>query len=211
MRFLKGIWREERIEWNCTNDPDAIIEKAVLLAKVVTRLRGKINVVVKEEYGGEKTYYSEPIIEEPERCIQALYALMRGHALIQGRTQIQTVDLPVIIDVALSSAPWDRINAFTYLLTKEKVTTKDLIDDLKCSRSKAIRVMKMLELLDLVDLQEEPYQTYGGEQTGYTMMLKQEFNWFKSAEFQRLWRLKEQASTEEKAQTLQTYQETIKV
>jgi hypothetical protein len=211
MRFLKGVWHEERIDWDCTKDSDAIIEKAVLLAKVVTRLRGKINVIVKEEYGGEKTYYSEPIIEEPERCIQALYALMRGHALIQGRSQAHIADLPVIIDVALSSAPWDRINAFSYLLTKETVSTNDLIEDLKCSRSKAIRVMKMLELLDLVDLKEEAYQTCGGDQKGYVMKLKQEFNWFKSSEFQKLWRLKGQSNTEEKAQTLQTYQETIKV
>jgi hypothetical protein len=84
LRFLKGVWRKEKVEWASGEDSDSILEKAVQLAKLVTRLRGKINVVVKEEYTGEKTYYSEPIIEEPERCIQALYTLMRGHALIQG-------------------------------------------------------------------------------------------------------------------------------
>ena len=47
-----------------------------------------VNVVVKEDYGKKETFYSEPIIEEPDRCIQALYSLMRGHALIQGRTQM---------------------------------------------------------------------------------------------------------------------------
>jgi len=190
LRFLKGIWREERIEWQSANDADAFIEKIVQLAKLVTRLRGKINVVVKEEYGGEKTFYSEPIIEEPERCIQALYALMRGHALIQGRTQIDTPDLPVIIDVALSSAPWDRVNAFAYLLSRPEVTTKDLMTDLKCSRTKAIRAMKTLELLELANLEEESVTTCGGEQSGYVMRLKGEFAWFKSAEFRKLWRLK---------------------
>jgi predicted transcriptional regulator len=190
LRFLKGIWRKEKVEWNSAGDPDSIIEKTVQLAKLVTKLRGKINVVVKEEYGGEKTFYSEPIIEEPERCIQALYALARGHALIKGRTQVTIDDLPVVIDVALSSAPWDRVIAFAYLLNKDKVTTKGLMEDLKCSRTKAIRTMKTLELLELVDLKEENISTSGGEQTGYTMSLKKEFSWFTTEEFRRLWRIK---------------------
>ncbi len=190
LRFLKGIWREERLEWNSVGDKDSEISRIVQLAKLVTKLRGKINVVVKEDYGRKETFYSEPIIEEPDRCIQALYSLMRGHALIQGRTQIDTPDLPVIIDVALSSAPWDRVNAFAYLLTKDVASTNDLIVDLKCSRSKAIRTMKTLELLELVSLEEEAIETYGGEQTGYAMKLKDEFSWFKSNEFKQLWRLK---------------------
>jgi DNA-binding transcriptional MerR regulator len=222
LRFLKGIWREERMDWDSSRDADCIIEKIVGLAKLVTRLRGKINVVVKEEYGVEKTFNSEPIIEEPERCIQALYALMRGHALIQGRTQVDNADLPVIIDVALSSAPWDRVNAFAYLLTRDSVSTKDLMIDLKCSRTKAIRTMKTLELLELVDLEGEPFSTSGGEQTGYVMRLKSEFSWFKSAEFRKLWRLKieypsrqtckeTEVQLEPKVKTFQSFQNATKV
>jgi len=190
LRFLKGIWRKEKVEWNSPEDPNSIIERIVQLAKLVTKLRGKINVVVKEEYGGEKTFYSEPIIEEPERCIQALYALARGHALTKGRTQVTIDDLPVVIDVALSSAPWDRLIAFAYLLNKDKVTTKGLMEDLKCSRTKAIRTMKTIELLELVDLEEENIPTVGGEQTGYVMKLKKEFDWFTTEEFKKLWRIK---------------------
>ena len=210
-RFLKGVWRDERLDWDCSNDSDALLDKVVLLAKVVTRLRGKINVVIKEAYDGEKTHHSEPLIEEPERCMQALYLLMRGHALIQGRTQIQSDDLPVVIDVALSSAPWDRINVFSYLLPREAVTTKDLMEDLKCARTTAIRTMKTLAILDLVDLTEEPYSTGGGEQTCYVMKLKPEFKWFKSAEFQNYWRLKhpQKPKDEQKMQTVKTHQQTL--
>ena len=74
LRFLKGVWREERIEWNSVGDKDSLISRIVQLAKLVTKLRGKINVVVKEDYGRKETFYSEPIIEEPDRCNQALYA-----------------------------------------------------------------------------------------------------------------------------------------
>ncbi|MCW4011132.1 MAG: primase C-terminal domain-containing protein [Candidatus Bathyarchaeota archaeon] len=209
LRFLKGIWREERIEWCSADDPDNIIERVVQLAKVVTRLRGKINVVVKEEFGGEKTFYSEPIIEEPERCIQALYALMRGHALIQGRTRVDKQDLPVVIDVALSSAPWDRVNSFTYLLGREKVATKDLMTDLKCSRTKAIRAMKTLELLELVTIEEEAYPTSGGEQCGYVMRLNEEFAWFQSAEFRAMWRLKTEQAPKANRTSPETRIETL--
>jgi hypothetical protein len=210
-RFLKGVWRDTRLDWDCSNDSDELLDKVVLLAKVVTRLRGKINVVVKEDYAGEKTHHSEPLIEEPERCIQALYLLMRGHALIQGRTHVQSDDLPVVIDVALSSAPWDRINAFCYLLNKDVVTAKDLMEDLKCARTTAIRSMQTLKLLELVDLTEEPYRTGGGEQTGYVMKLKPEFKWFKSAEFQNYWRLKHSPNPkdEQKMQTVQTHHQTL--
>jgi len=215
MRFLKGIWREDKFDWNNSNDPKDVLEKVVLLAKVVTRLRGKINVSVKDY--NDETHYTQPIIEEPDRCIQALYALMRGHALMQGRTQIQDDDLPIVIDVALCSAPWDRINAFYYLLSKDSVTTQDLTEDLKCSRMTAIRTMKTLELLDLVELQKEPYPTNGGDQTGYIMKLKQEFKWFKSAMFQSYWQLKSQIKTERKRRTdtddvlPQMYQTELKV
>lgn len=190
LRFLKGIWRDGKIDWNAHEDSDTVIKSIVLCATLVTKLRGKINVVVKEEYTGEKTYYTQPIVEEPERCIQALYALARGHALIRGRTQVTIDDLPVVIDVALSSAPWDRVIAFAYLLNKNKVTTKGLMEDLNCSRTKAIRTMKTLELLELVDLEEENIPTIGGEQTGYVMRLKKEFDWFTSEEFKNLWRIK---------------------
>jgi DNA-binding transcriptional regulator GbsR (MarR family) len=103
---------------------------------------------------------------------------------------VAVADLPVAIDVALSSAPWDRIIAFAYLLNKEKVTTKELMQDLKCSRTRAIRTMKTLELLELVSLEEEKISTSGGEQTGYIMRLRDEFNWFRTGEFGKLWRLK---------------------
>jgi hypothetical protein len=191
LRFLKGIWQDQRIEWNSKDDPDDLIDKIVQLAKIVTRLRGKINVVVKEELGRQETFFSEAIIEEPDRCISSLYSMTRGHALLQGRRQIAMEDLPVIIDVALSSAPWDRILAFAYVLSKDNVNATELEKNLKCSRGKALRTMQTLKLLDLVDLSDHSrIVTNSGEQFAYEMKLKPEFKWFQSQEFKALWRQK---------------------
>lgn len=189
LRFLKGIWSNKKVEWNRQNDPKEVLERIIDLADLLVRLRGKANVVVKEEFD-DKTYWSDVIIEEPERATEALYALARGHALIKGRTHITIHDVPVAIDIALSSAPYNRVITFAYLLNKGKVTTKELMEDLNCSRSTAIRKMKTLGILELVDLQEEHMQTIGGEQTSYTMKLKKEFKWFMTGEFKKLWRLK---------------------
>ena len=203
LRFLKGIWRDERIDWNSANESAELLELIVLVAKVVTRLRGKTNVAI--DPFTKEAHHSEVIIEEPDRCIQALYTLARGHALIQGRTQITIADLPVVMDVGLSSAPWERVKTFAYLLSKPdaSVTTSELAGDFKWARSTAIRAMKTLEILELVDLTEESVQTKGGLQTGYVMRLKEAFRWFKSPEFQKLWRLKPKKAVDKQTNKLQ--------
>jgi len=190
LRFLKGTWQNGKVKWDRKSDPDEVLGRIIDLANLLVRLRGKINVSVKEEYGGDKTYWTEPTIEEPERAIEALYALARGHAMVKGRTNINVEDLPVVVDVALSSAPWERVITLAYLLNKGKATTNELMKDLKCSRTTAIRKMKTLELLELVDLEKEHVETLGGEQASYIMTLKKEFKWFTTNEFKKLWRLK---------------------
>jgi hypothetical protein len=188
LRFLKGIWQEERIKWDSANDDKQLLDKVIQVAKIVTRLRGKINLMVKDEFGKQEVNFSTPIIEEPARAIQSLYTLMRGRALLQGRRQISIEDLPVVFDVALSSAPWERLLAFAYLLGKKEVAAYQLELNLKCSRNKALMTMRTLETLGLVSLEHKPMVTPGGEQLGYSMRLKTEFKWFQSNEFKALWR-----------------------
>lgn len=113
---------------------------------------------------------------------------MRGHALLRGRRQISIDDLPVALDVALSSAPWDRIQAFAYVLSKEKVNAFELEKNLKCSRNTALRMMETLKLLDLVDHGPSKIQTASGEQRAFEIRLKKKFEWFHSDEFKSLWR-----------------------
>lgn len=108
LRFLKGVWQTGQIEWNPEKDPEEVLRRIIQLAFLLVRLRGKVNVVVKEDYGGQKIYYSTPTIEHADRARQALYNLARGHAIIKGRRQLTIDDLSVVIEVTLSSAPYDR-------------------------------------------------------------------------------------------------------
>lgn len=191
LRFLKNVWQTGEVEWNPDEDPEDVLRRIIQLAHLLVRLRGKVNVSVKEEYDGEKTYYTTPTIEHADRAREALYNLAKGHAIIQGRKQLTVKDLPLLIEVTLGSAPFDRVNAFKYLLQKEgTATTSDLITDLRCSRRTAIRSMKTLEILELVDLEKTPIETEAGTRTGYTMHLKEEFKWFTSRQFRQLWGVK---------------------
>jgi hypothetical protein len=52
------------------------------------------------EYG-----YGIPTIEEPDRAMQQLANLAKGHALLTGRNYVTIEDLPIIIKVVLSTAP----------------------------------------------------------------------------------------------------------
>lgn len=185
LRFLSGIWEKEQIDWNRQNDPDEVLAIIVELSNLLVKLRGTVRVSIKEDFlSGEKTYFSTPIIEDPNRAVLALYNLARGHAIVNSRRQITKEDLPMLFDVTLSSAPYERILTLKSLLRRNgTISTADLMADLGCSRQTARRAMKTFEVLGLADVDTASVETEGGRQTGFMMTLKSEFNRFLSAEF----------------------------
>jgi hypothetical protein len=88
LRFLKGIWREERIKWDSANDDKQLLDKVVQVAKIVTKLRGKINLIVKQVYCTEEVNLSTPIIEEPSRCIIPVHIDARQSVIAGKRANI---------------------------------------------------------------------------------------------------------------------------
>jgi predicted transcriptional regulator len=189
LQFTQFLSIEPKIEWNREKDLIELQDKIGILAKLLVRLRGKVNVSIRQEYNGEKVYHTTPIIEDPMRAALGLYNLARGHAVIQHRKQISRDDLGVVVNVALSSAPYDRVNGFKILLENQgKMITRDLMGMLRCSRSSAIRTMKTLDLLELANLKKGELDTKGGFQLGYHLTLKPEFEWFLDEKFQVLWR-----------------------
>jgi len=188
LTHLFSIQYPESIEWNREKDPKEVLEVIVRLAQLLARLRGIISVAAYsyETETGEKretAHHSYPIIELPDRAALMLYNLGRGHALTQGRTQIANQDLPLLIEVALSSAPQDRVQAFELLLRDNKpITAHQLEKELNYSRDSAYRTMKTLDILQLATLSQ--MQEKGVTENFIT--IKPDLEWFQSEEFKKL-------------------------
>jgi hypothetical protein len=88
--FLDDLWSVgggvRGVRWDRAADPASVMLKIAAFSKVLARLRGTISIW-REGSGEEESYnFSTPVIEGPQRAMSLLYALARGHALVQGRT-----------------------------------------------------------------------------------------------------------------------------
>lgn len=174
--FLYGLWNRhpDGIDWDREADDAELLKISVRCAKLLARLRATINVWHDDFLGTDK--YDSPIIERPDRINQSFYNLMRGHALVCGRTQVERGDLIPIFALMLDSAPFMRANLFKALLAHGgTLQTSEVEQELTCSKPTALTRMKELEILKICTLQEED-----GENT---LKLRDEFVWFLSNEF----------------------------
>lgn len=143
-------------DWNRRADPADVIEAIRRSARLVARLRGVVSVWKEREQDGDFSY-SPPNIEHPHRALAVLYNLAQGHALLHGRTQLTGDDLPLVVQVALSSAPTERSRLLRALIDRQgTVTTREAAEALAVSRPTAAKAMKAMELLGLASLDDAP-------------------------------------------------------
>ena len=84
--------------------------------------------------------------------MNALYNLARGHALLYGRDHLVSEDLEIILHVALSSIPKDRMNILKLLIQKKRgVNTFEIEDQLLVSKPTALKEMEKIRLTGIVD------------------------------------------------------------
>jgi predicted transcriptional regulator len=135
------------------------------------------------EYG-----YGIPTIEEPDRAMQQLANLAKGHSLLTGKNYVTTGDLPMIIKVVLSTAPIERVTIFDVLLANSGILTVNQITDcLNVSEPTARRTMIELKALGLVDAEKKHIEGNDGiKRYTLVMTLKEEFKWFLSSDFKEL-------------------------
>lgn len=188
--FIKTLWSKypEGISWNKENDNQNLLEIIARLAKTLARLRGSINVW--EEHFGQKKYnHNQPVIEMPDRIIQLLYNLARGHALACGNININKDDLRIAFRVALDSAPPNRSKIFKHLIKNDgELATKKVMEILNCSRPTALKLMQELSILEIVDTDgnmEDETESYIGRPE-QRIILKEKYNWFISEECREL-------------------------
>lgn len=174
-KYPKGI------DWDKKNDSKECLSIIARCAMLLSRLRAPINIWREEIGDTEKYSYQSPIIEKPDRINQLLYNLARGHALISGRTNINTDDLRLIVNICFDSAPLNRSKLFRLFINSGGVlTTTQISERLNYSRPAVLKDMESFKVLGIADLFEEHTSDPGRPEK--TMRLKSEFIWFLSPE-----------------------------
>lgn len=178
-RFLKQLWHKKGgfrgVAWDNSNESDEVIDKIASIAQILVRLRGTLTVYQERGYNREEEYnYRIPIIEKPHRAMSILYNLVRGRAIIYGRTQTDASDIPMIKEIAFSSMPDDRRKAFQALIRQGgRLSTRGVIDELNCSKHTALKIMETIKILKIVVIGKDA--TRGGYQDVMTIL--PEFVW----------------------------------
>ena len=183
MQVVQGT-RLSRIPWTKDDDRQAsryIIRSAVLLSHlraVVTTFGDTYG------HGGTDYAYATALVEDPSRAITQPRNLARGHALSTGRTHISIEDIPLVIKVALSTAPIDRVNILDLLIAhKGKLTTTLIEDSLIMSAPTARKTMTELKAIELVDM---PKPDPNDSSHKLQITLKDTFKWFLTEHFDKL-------------------------
>jgi len=181
-----GAKHPEKVHWNRENENREIMKVIVKLAKLLARLRGTVDIKkTKNDETGESDFaFTQPIIEKPSRATSMLYNLARGNAIINGRKFLKFEDLPIVIEIALSSAPFDRTGVFNALLERGILTSEETADILNCSIPIARNIIKRLSVLGMVDV-EDKIEGFGGRATK-VISLTYDLMWFRGKDFQAM-------------------------
>lgn len=180
--FLKLLWRDSGevrgIRWDRTQDKE-FVGPLIRVAQLITNVRSVVSVWREKDL--ENYNYSQPEIEEPQRLATLLYNVARGHAITQGRRQINEDDVRLAIDLAFNSIPNDRKLLLELLLDNEgKASTSDIIKRLEVSKPTALALMEVFRVLKIVTMdQEASYQEK-------LITLKDDYGWFLTEEFRDL-------------------------
>lgn len=188
--FIQSLLKRTPVKWNSEKDDIELVTKIMTIAKMLAKLRGAVNVSVSEEYDPisgkvEQVNYTLPNIENPQRAGLMLYNFVRGYAFIKGRDHIKDEDLKIAIEIALSSAPEDRVRALDVILKYNgEITAEELEKEMGCSRKTALRAINTLEILGIV--KRDKKETVGRGRPPYCARLSSDLKWFLTDEFWKL-------------------------
>lgn len=135
------------------------------------------------QFDGQDYDTDFPTIEDPSRATILLRNLAIGHAVSQGRDFINLKDTPIVVEVALSTAPVRRVKVLDLLLKHSgELTTSQITNELRVSQPVARRTIREFHALGIADLSA----IAGYNNAEHKITLKSEFDWFKTKEFEKL-------------------------
>jgi predicted transcriptional regulator len=175
-----------KIPWNKEEKDDQnAIGTIIKLGKLLAHLRGVVPTWETRESQGLEYAYTFANIEEPDRAMVQLRNLARGHALSLGRNYLTMQDIPLLINVVLSTASMERVRIFNLLLEfGGRLTTTEIEQSLNVSDKTAKRTMAELKAIELVSVEE--VETDHGGSPEFQIKLFDQFRWCLSAEFTEL-------------------------
>jgi hypothetical protein len=158
------------VQWDRQRDPVIVLDWLKRLARLLARLRSI--VPPGEDWAVDDPTYRPPDVEAPYRALACLYNLARGRALVYGRTQLAPEDLPLIVHVALSSAPHERAKLVRALIRHEgELASRQAGAALGVSRPTAYLKVKDLAALGIAT------RTGDNPQKGWRLKLRPEWAW----------------------------------
>lgn len=167
-----------KLELSPEKDDDETLRIIVKLGILLSSLRSVVTVwSIGDEY-----VHGTPIKEEPDRAIEQLRNMARGHAVFMGRNHIAKEDLSLPVKVVLSTASIDRVNIFSLLIEKKgTLKTSDIVDSFNMTPPTARYTMTELKAIGLVDIPEPKTETEEMQ-----IILRDNFKWFLSEQFKKL-------------------------
>ncbi|MDK2743469.1 MAG: hypothetical protein NDI90_11180 [Nitrospira sp. BO4] len=151
-----------QVEWDSSQNPIHVLEGIAQCAMLLAHMR--------TPYEPD----SKPSHETAHRANTILYNLARGRALTYGRTQLNTDDVPMVAQVALSSMPRDRRTIWMALARQEgrPLTVQQVATVLEVSRHTAEDRMTEMEWLGCMVF-DKP-----GNGKESTLRVRPEWTWF---------------------------------
>ncbi len=147
------------LDWNKDNDDESTVDTIAYLAEFLTSARSDVGVwTEKAEDGHRETNSTGVILEGVDRFTAIIYNLARSHAIISGRNGINSDDLPLLVDVTISSLPDVRRRVIELLIDPKiefkrsqpgEFTINELRHAISCSDKTAMDVMKRLETIGI--------------------------------------------------------------
>jgi predicted transcriptional regulator len=179
-----------RMRWDYEKNEIQARRWIIRLAQVLAHLRCIAQTwTIEEDSQGSNYGYHHTQPESPERAIEHLTNLARGHALLTGRNFITIEDVPIVVKTVLSTAIIDRVGLFRLLIANDGVLgTEDVEKFLNVTKSTASRNMLELRIIGLVDQEEEVVLGTGAHPpyVRKSIRLKEKFDCLLDQEFQKL-------------------------
>jgi len=125
--------------------------------------RGEIKVWSDTDANGVSVMSTKPEIENPSRINTCLTNLARGHAVLCGRNFITEEDLPVVVRVALDTAPGERPEMLRILLNNNGgATLAHICKELRVGDTTAKKEMTKFIRLGVCKGNVQKQQIFGG-------------------------------------------------